>query len=99
MRVVGARDLCRNRLSNPLNQPGTFDRRWILGATSGAAVVPNPDRLQAGNADDTTSFENYPMFHRASLKRPFRDGNGRFGAGLDLLLVTPALLKHASITF
>jgi hypothetical protein len=54
-----------------------------LGATSGAAVVPNPYRLQAGNADDTTSFENYPMFHTASLERPPRDGNGRFGAGND----------------
>jgi hypothetical protein len=52
-----------------------------VGATSGAAVVPNPYRLQAGNADDTTSFENYPMFHTASLERPPRDGNGRFGAG------------------
>jgi hypothetical protein len=68
-------------LSNPLNQPGAFDCRWIVGATSGAAVVPNPYRLQAGNADDTTSFENYPMFHTASLERPPRDGNGRFGAG------------------
>jgi hypothetical protein len=43
-------------LSNPLNQPGTFDRHWTLGATSGAAVVPNPYRLQACNADDTTTL-------------------------------------------
>jgi hypothetical protein len=56
-------------LSNPLNQPGALDCRWIVGATSGATVVPNPYRLQAGNADDTTSFENYPMFHTASLDR------------------------------
>jgi hypothetical protein len=68
-------------LSNPLYQPRAFYCRWIVGATSGAAVVPNPYRLQAGNADDTTSFENYPMFHTASLERPPRDGNGRFGAG------------------
>jgi hypothetical protein len=68
-------------LSNTLNQPWAFSCHWIVGATSGAAVVPNPYRLQAGNADDTTGFENYPMFHTASLERPPRDGNGRFGAG------------------
>jgi hypothetical protein len=57
-----------------------------VGATSGAAVVPNPYRLQAGNADDTASFKNYPMFHTASLERPPGEGNGRFGAGNEPLL-------------
>ena len=71
----------RIRSSNPLNQPGAFDCRWIVGATSGAAFVPNSYRLLAGNADDTTSFENYPMFHTTSLERLPKDGNGRFGAG------------------
>jgi hypothetical protein len=70
-----------NRLSNPLNQPGAFGSRWIVGAASGAAVVPNAYRLQAGNAHDTTTFENHPTFHKASLKRPARDDNGLFGAG------------------
>ncbi len=68
-------------LSNPLNQPGTFDRRWIVGATIGAAVVPNPYRLQAGNTDEATSFENHPMFHAESLGQPQGSGNGLFGAG------------------
>jgi len=53
--------------------------RWILGTTSGAAVVPDTYRLQAGDADDTTSFDNYPMFHEASLERPPGGGNALFG--------------------
>ena len=44
--------------------------RWILGATSGAAVIPGTYRLQAGDADDTTSFDDHPTFHEASLERP-----------------------------
>jgi hypothetical protein len=52
-----------------------------VGATSSAAVVPNSHRLQADNADDTTSFDDNPTTHTASLERPPRDGNGRFGAG------------------
>jgi hypothetical protein len=87
----------RISLSNPLNQPGAFDCRWIVGATSGAAVVPNPYRLQAGNADDTTTFENYPMFHTASLERPPRDGNGRFGAGNEPSLSAVWLLPAQAI--
>jgi hypothetical protein len=55
--------------------------RWILGATSGAAVIPGAYRLQAGDADDTTSFDNHPMFHEASLERPPGSGNALFGEG------------------
>jgi hypothetical protein len=52
-----------------------------VGATIGAAVVPNPYRLQAGNTDEATSFENHPMFHKVSLERSAGGDNGRFGAG------------------
>jgi hypothetical protein len=38
-----------------------------------AAVVPDPNRLQACNADDTTSFDNYTIFHGAE----FRMASGR----------------------
>jgi hypothetical protein len=61
-------------------QPWAFPSRWIVGAPIGAAVVPDPYRLQAGNADDATSFENHSMFHWASLKWPPDGGNGLFGA-------------------
>src|SRR5580692_9016991 len=69
-----------------LNQPWTFVGRWILGATSGAAVIPDTYGLQAGNADDTTSFDNHTMFHEASLERPLGSGNALFGAGNNLSL-------------
>jgi hypothetical protein len=65
--------------------------RWILGTTSGAAVIPDtyrlqaviPDtyRLQADDADDTTSFDNHTMFHEASLERLPGTGNALFGEG------------------
>ena len=55
--------------------------RWILGATSGAAIIPGAYRLQAGDADDTTSFDNHPIFHEASLERPPGSGNALFGEG------------------
>jgi hypothetical protein len=55
--------------------------RWILGTTSGAAVIPDTYRLQAGDADDTTSFDNHTMFHEASLERPPGSGNALFGEG------------------
>jgi hypothetical protein len=62
-----------------LDQPRTFLGLWILGATNGAAVIPNAYRLQARNADNTTSFDNYSMFHRASLEPLPRCGNALFG--------------------
>jgi hypothetical protein len=62
-------------------QPWTCVGRWVVRTTSGAAVVPDAYRLQAGDADDTTSFDNHPMFHKASLERPPRCGNALFGAG------------------
>jgi hypothetical protein len=55
--------------------------RWILRTTSGAAVIPDTYRLQAGDADDTTSFENYPTFHYSSLERPTGSHNALFGEG------------------
>ena len=69
---------CRG-ISSRLHQPWTLVGRWVLGTTSGAAVIPDTYGLQAGDADDTTSFENYPMFHEASLERPPRCGNALFG--------------------
>jgi hypothetical protein len=65
-----------------LHQAWPFVGRWILGTARSAAVVPDPHRLQAGNADDTTSFENHPMFHGVSLERPPGDNNALFGAGM-----------------
>jgi hypothetical protein len=64
-----------------LHQPWTFVGRWILGTTNGAAVIPDTYRLQAGDADDTTSFDNHTMFHEASLERPLGSGNALFGEG------------------
>ena len=64
-----------------LNQPRTFGVRWILGTTSGAAVVPDTYRLQAGDADDATSFDNHSIFHDASLERPPGGRNALFGEG------------------
>jgi hypothetical protein len=49
---------------------------------SGAAVVPDPYRLQTCNADDTTSFDNHPVFHSASLDRPPGGDNALFGEDL-----------------
>jgi hypothetical protein len=62
-----------------LHQLWTFVGRWILGATNGAAVIPDTYRLQAGDADDTTSFDNHTMFHEASLEWPVGSGNALFG--------------------
>jgi hypothetical protein len=53
--------------------------RWILRTTDGAAVIPDTYRLQTGNADDTTSFDNHTMFHEASLEWPVGSGNALFG--------------------
>jgi hypothetical protein len=61
-----------------LHQLWTFVGRWILGATNGAAVIPDTYRLQAGDANDTTSFDNHTMFHEASLERPPGSGNALF---------------------
>jgi hypothetical protein len=80
-------------LSNPLNQPGTFVSRWVVGATIGAAVVPNPYRLQAGNTDEATSFENHPMFHKVSLERSAGGDNGRFGAGKSSVRSTKPIVR------
>ena len=65
----------------PLHQPRTFGGGWIVGTTNGAAVVPDTYRLQAGDAHDTTSFDNHPTFHEASLERPPASGNALFGEG------------------
>jgi hypothetical protein len=62
-----------------LHQLRAFVGRWILGATNGAAVIPDTYRLQAGDADETTSFDNQSMFHEASLERPPGSGNALFG--------------------
>jgi len=62
-----------------LHQSRAFLGLRIPGATSSAAVIPDAYGLQAGNTDDTTSFDNYPTFHEASLERPSRCGNALFG--------------------
>jgi hypothetical protein len=62
-----------------LHQLWTFLGRWILRATNGAAVIPDTYWLQAGDADDTTSFDNHTMFHEASLERLMGRGNALFG--------------------
>jgi hypothetical protein len=69
---------CR-RISFRLHQPWTFVGRWILGTSSGAAVIPDTYGLQAGDAHNTTSFDNHTMFHRASLERPPWCSNALFG--------------------
>ena len=53
--------------------------RRILRTASGAAVVPDPYRLQTGDADDTTSHYNYTMFHGVSLDPPPGGDNALFG--------------------
>jgi hypothetical protein len=64
-----------------LDQPWTFGDVWVLRTTSGAAVVPDTYGLQAGDADDTASFDYYPSFHEASLERPPGGRNALFGEG------------------
>ena len=52
-----------------------------MGTTNGAAVVPDAYRLQAGDAHDTTSFDNHPTFHEAIVERAPAGGNALFGEG------------------
>jgi hypothetical protein len=68
-----------------LNQSWPFVGCGILGTARSAAVVPDPYGLQACNADDTTSFDNHPSFHSASLDRPPGGDNALFGEGTNLL--------------
>jgi hypothetical protein len=64
-----------------LHQSWPFVGCGILGTAGGAAVVPDPNRLQACNADDTTSFDNHPSFHSASVDRLPGGDNALFGEG------------------
>lgn len=58
-----------------LYQPWAFEGRRVVGTTSRAAVVPGAYGLQAGDANDTTCFDDHPSFHEASLEGRPPGGN------------------------
>jgi hypothetical protein len=55
-------------LYSSLHQLWAFLSRWVVGTTRGAAIVPDSYGLQAGDANDTASFDNDAMFHGGSLE-------------------------------
>jgi hypothetical protein len=79
-----------------LHQPWTLVGRRIVRTTSGAAVVPDPDRLKASNADNTTSFDDHAKFHEASLERPPEGDNALFGEATPTLRVPVRMGLHYS---
>jgi hypothetical protein len=80
-----------------LHQSWPFVGCGILWTARSAAVVPDPYRLQACNADDATSFDNHPSFHSASVDRLPGGDNALFGEGTTSHSRKRDLINHRQV--